>query len=403
MLCVSELLCAEDSSNTKTKQATISTKPVSNIMATPQQPRQHEGSEPASLTSSPTQFTSRQHHQAIALTVGDDAPIVTNALDSHVHSQMLQLINDTKFNTSSSTTPFTGSRPVSRWTNSHQSVGLSSNHALQTTAKEKATTTTPTTSFTFASPSTPPSQSLSSCSDSDSNTDSDSAGNFAQLVVFIGEITNSSSGHTVSVHATNETLFAFASRIQSLFAIPVQAQKIKVLSSPSVVSYCMKSMTQEEARAVILPTTSAILIETDSLEAFRDQQSPPFSSPLRVGRFLKAQAKRDNHKTADPVQNHTREQVTAILNDRSKQISLDSLARITDFSKSSLSLWRRDVYNGNNALVTVAISNALKILEECDYQYNPQIHDSACAVAKRKVTYKNPRRNKKQNIAHSSP
>eukprot|EP00301_Raphidiophrys_heterophryoidea_P002068 c10968_g1_i1.p1 GENE.c10968_g1_i1~~c10968_g1_i1.p1 ORF type:complete len:178 (+),score=38.72 c10968_g1_i1:561-1094(+) len=172
----------------------------------------------------------------------------------------------------------------------------------------------------------------------------------------------------------------------------------------------MKSTTHTQALSITLPTSSAILVCDQQSTVPSSQQIPQIETevagsavtssgyvpPLRVGRYLKAQVKNADRKQ-DPFHNQVRNQVTAILNDRTKQVSLDILARITDFSKSSLSLWRRDVYNGNNTLVTVAISNALKKLEECGYRYDGLVHDGSCAVAKRKVVYKNPRRNKHSN------
>eukprot|EP00301_Raphidiophrys_heterophryoidea_P027208 c9543_g1_i1.p1 GENE.c9543_g1_i1~~c9543_g1_i1.p1 ORF type:complete len:351 (-),score=81.54 c9543_g1_i1:238-1290(-) len=218
------------------------------------------------------------------------------------------------------------------------------------------------------------------------------------VAVFVGEVAGSNPT-LISIHPTNENLFSFSRRVEKNCGVSIRDQTIKVLASPDIQTYCMRSIPDTYARSIPVTPTFAILIErpnnnvnnnTNSTGSVVNNSSGDEDSvtdtntvpKLRAGRFLKVNANALHRDAALKVQDEVRRQMTAVLNDRGKRITFDVLANITNFSKSSLSLYRRGTYKGNNTMVAKAVAQALAMLEHNDFQYLPSVHDGSCAVLK---------------------
>eukprot|EP00301_Raphidiophrys_heterophryoidea_P002841 c11310_g1_i4.p1 GENE.c11310_g1_i4~~c11310_g1_i4.p1 ORF type:complete len:399 (-),score=103.87 c11310_g1_i4:825-2021(-) len=235
------------------------------------------------------------------------------------------------------------------------------------------------------------------------------------LPVFVGQVSCASTPTLINVHNSNETVWSFACRLQANIGVPIHKQTIKVLDR-NITTYCMGTMSESTACTLAMPTSCAVLVlvapsfadsgislrshsystrnnskhnHIDFEEADIDGESDNNSEHFCAGEIdtqngVDEQCQEPAEGDMEQITLAVRKQLTSILNDRNKDITLNIVAKMTSFSKSALSLWRRGVYKGNNEMITRSVLKVMRVLEENQYQYVSSIHDDSCSMPKRR-------------------
>eukprot|EP00301_Raphidiophrys_heterophryoidea_P003392 c11531_g2_i1.p1 GENE.c11531_g2_i1~~c11531_g2_i1.p1 ORF type:complete len:251 (-),score=99.59 c11531_g2_i1:347-1051(-) len=226
------------------------------------------------------------------------------------------------------------------------------------------------------------------------------------MAVFVNEIRAGSVPCFVRLNATHEAnLWDLSTKIQAQTHIAKSNQTLSFLVSPAPQVYNMLLISELDGRRTNIPSSAIVLVTqpqsqqsqlqqlqqqqhspTTSSSSNEQQQPPPQPQPqrgintfsLRAGRQLKvgtsASTATNPSNAQDAILNEVRNQLTEVLCDIRKHVSLDMIARMTNRSKSSLSLWRRGLYRGNNTMIAKAVTQAMFQLQARDWVYDPLVH-----------------------------